>query len=162
MSQPSWSQSTCVLADRKPLSSPSSFPLAFWSESGGLNNRAKLINHISCRRRFHAWCVKAHIYIYMFIVMNEKRLAVIELIGPKIGDGPLWPTKGHFHFYFRRSLCRNPKHWGASIHGQRRKLFSHINYAPRKPPHWLIDTIYNRKKRWFLVKIVFIHWWPVK
>jgi len=38
----------------------------------------------------------------MFIVMNEKRLAVIELIGPKIGDGPLWPTnRGPLSFLFQ-------------------------------------------------------------
>jgi len=33
------------------------FLLFFWSGSGGLNNRAKLINHISCRRGCHAWWV---------------------------------------------------------------------------------------------------------
>jgi len=68
------------------------FLLFFWSGSGGLNNRAKLINHISCRRGCHAWWVRA--YTYILIVMNERRLAVIGLIGPKIGDGPFGQQVG--------------------------------------------------------------------
>lgn len=98
-------------------------------------------------------CVVGKAHILMF--MNEQRLADIGLIAPKIGDEPLAKKWGPLSFLFRPK----PIDWAcrASIHGQQRKLFSHINYAPPKPPHRLIDTIHNRGKSSFRVKTLLIH-----